>query len=413
MSRLARVLLCASLLAACGEKEQSPSNDQAAPPPPPPAEPARPPAAPATPPDAAAAAPTGPEAAKPPENVPDAPAAKGEFDAQAKALYRVAACGGSDPVPERIPAKLVDSHCASFDKIIAEYKKQWLDKALPFLASIVPSDLPDRVLYPFGGSDLITALATFPDAREITIISLEKSGDVRAIDKLKPDELAKSLKENRDHLTFLLRSAFHKTVDLKAMAENGLPGEIVDDMVALRVHDRAPLTMRYFKIKEDGSLEYVADHVANVEISFQKAGGAVQTYRHVSADLSDGGLKHNPGLLAYMKARAPFTAMTKASSFLLWEPYFSTIRNFLLENMVWMISDATGPLPEHASKAGFEQIPYGEFSGPEPAFPNLKHKEAMIELWGKSEKRPCPIRYGYSDAKRRPHLLITRKKAKK
>ena len=224
-------------------------------------------------------------------------------------------------------------------------------------------------------------------------------------------ELGKSLKENRDHLAFLLNSAFHKTVDLKAMSENGLPGELVDDMVALRIHGREPVTMRYFKIKEDGTLDYVIDHVANVEITFRKPGGALQTYRHVSADLSDGGLKHNPGLMAYMKARAPFTAMTKASSFLLWEPYFSTIRNFLLENMVFMISDATGPLPEHAKKAGFEQIPYGEFSGPEVAFPNLKHKEEMIDLWAKSEKRPSPIRYGYSDAKRRGHLLITKKKA--
>jgi hypothetical protein len=413
MSRLARVLLCASLLAACGEKEQEqspPPSDRAATPPPAPAEPPAKPPEPAAAPDAAAAAPA-PAPAPSAEATPDPPAAKGEFDQQAKELFRVVACGGSDPVPERIPAKLVDSHCAAFEKIIAEYQSKWLDKARPFLAEVVPADLPDRVLYPFGGSDLITALATFPEAREITIISLEKSGDVRAIEKLKTEDLARSLKENRDHLTFLLRSAFHKTVDLKAMSENGLPGELVDDMVALRVHGRAPLTMRYFKIKEDGSLEYVADHVANVEISFQKPGGAVQTYRHVSADLSDGGLKHNPGLMAYMKARAPFTAMTKASSFLLWEPYFSTIRNFLLENMVWMISDATGPLPEHAKKAGFEQVPYGDFTGPEPAFPNLKHKEEMMELWAKSEKRPCPIRYGYSDAKRRPHLLITRKKA--
>ena len=35
------------------------------------------------------------------------------------------------------------------------------------------TDLPKKVLYPFGGSDLISALAVFPDAEEITIISLE------------------------------------------------------------------------------------------------------------------------------------------------------------------------------------------------------------------------------------------------
>jgi len=412
MSRLARLFVCAALLAACGEKE---APEPVALPPAP--------SAPATTPDATAAAAAGPDAAAPKVAGPatastdagaagPAPVAEGEFDKQAQALFRVAACGGDSQLPEQVPAKLAETHCAAVEKIITEYKTKWLDKATPFLASVVPTDLPDRVLYPFGGSDLITALATFPEAREITIISLEKSGDVRAIDRLKSEDLARSLKENRDHLTFLLRSAFHKTVDLKAMSENGLPGELVDDMIALRVHGREPVTMRYFKIREDGQLDYVTNRFDNVEISFRKPGGALQIYRHVSADLSDGGLKRNLGLMAYMKARAPFTAMTKASSFLLWEPYFSTMRNFLLENMVFMISDATAPLPEHAKKAGFEQIPYGHFTGPEPAFPNLKKKEQMIELWAKSEKKECPIRYGYSDEKRRPHLLITRKKAR-
>ena len=45
-------------------------------------------------------------------------------------------------------------------------------------------------------------------------------------------------------------------------------------------------------------------------------------------------------------------------------------------------------------------------------FANLEHVVQRVELWMKSEKRPCPIRYGYSDIKRRPNLLITRKKQK-
>jgi hypothetical protein len=316
MSRLRSVLVCVALLtvAACGDKEEP----AAAPVPAPEKEKD------AAPPAVAADAAEVPDAAPTTDAAPAVapPAEKGEFDQQGKDLYRVAACGGADAgaaLPARIPAKLVETHCAAFEKIVAEYKAKWLDKAVPFLASIVPADLPDRVLYPFGGSDLITALATFPEMREITIISLEKSGDVRAIDRLKAEDLARSLKENRDHLTFLLRSAFHKTVDLKAMSENGLPGELVDDMVALRVHGREPVTVRYFKIKPDGSLDYVTNSFNNVEITFRKPGGPVQTYRHVSADLSNGGLAKNVGLMAYMKARAPFTAMTKASSFLLWE----------------------------------------------------------------------------------------------
>ncbi|MCP6484481.1 hypothetical protein NL492_27120, partial [Klebsiella pneumoniae] len=64
-----------------------------------------------------------------------------------------------------------------------EYKHEWLDVASPFLARLRPANLPKQVVYPFGGGDLVTALATFPDLTEITTISLEIAGDIRGITK--------------------------------------------------------------------------------------------------------------------------------------------------------------------------------------------------------------------------------------
>jgi hypothetical protein len=168
--------------------------------------------------------------------------------------------------------------------------------------------------------------------------------------------------------------------------------------------------MRYFTINEDGTLAYVTDKFSNMELTFRKPGGPIQTYRHIATDLSNGGLKKNKGVQTYITSRAPFAAMTKASSFLLWKDYFSIIRNDLLDGMVWMISDATAPLPSDAEKKGFEQIPYGTFTGPEPAFVDLKNADQMVKLWHDHPHQDCPIRYGYSDANRRAHLLITRKK---
>jgi hypothetical protein len=392
-----RILAFTLVAAACGgDKESAPA--------PAPAADARAPVAPPA--DATVVVDAAP-AAEPAEPPPT----PGEFDAQAKVFFRIAACGGDAPLPAHAPAAIVDAHCAALDKVIAEYREKWVDKALPFLAEIVPDDLPDQIIYPFGGTDLVTALATFPDAREITIISLEEAGDIRLVDKTKGDDLEESLKQNRDHVQFLYRSAFHRTEDLKEMTTSGLPGHLFGTFVGLKVLGYEPVTMRYFEIKEDGSLEYVTRNFTNMELTFRKPGGKLQTYRHIATNLANAPLKKNVGLKAYMTSRAPFTAMTKASSFLLWNPNFVVIRDLLLDNMVWMISDATAPLPSIAKKKGFEQIPYGTFTGAEPAFEDLKHVEEMIELWEKSEKRECPIRYGYSDIKRRPHLLITRKKA--
>ena len=42
-----------------------------------------------------------------------------------------------------------------------------------------PKDLPTALVYPFGGGDLMAALQLFPEATEITTISLELAGDPR------------------------------------------------------------------------------------------------------------------------------------------------------------------------------------------------------------------------------------------
>ncbi len=37
-------------------------------------------------------------------------------------------------------------------------------------------ELPEAVVYPFGGGDLLSALAAYPDAAEYTTLSLELAG---------------------------------------------------------------------------------------------------------------------------------------------------------------------------------------------------------------------------------------------
>ena len=348
--------------------------------------------------------------ATPPDASQPSPDPKGEFDREARVLFRVAACSGNEPIPDRIGQKLVDDHCAAFAKLNDKYRDAWLNKASEFLRSLVPKDIPDRVIYPFGGEDLISALAVYPDAREITIFSLEPANDPRIVDRISRRDLRASLKRSRNHIKFLMKTAFHRTVDLKAMARKALPEQIVGALWALALHKRAPVTLRFFTLGDDGTLTYVTNSYRHFEITFRKPNGPLQTYRHIAGNIANDGLKKNPEIGRYIAARAPFAAMTKASSFLLWKAYFSTIRNLLLDNMVWMVSDATAPLPKHAQAAGFEQIPYGKFYGPEPAFGKLNHQSQFTRLWRTSPKRDCPIRWGYRDVRGFSHLLVTRKK---
>src|SRR6478735_5239232 len=106
-----------------------------------------------------------------------------DFIADAKLLYRVAACGNADqPLPDAITkgdpkqakevGKIVDRHCKRILEYMGKFRAQYFEKGRAWFDEVVPKDVPATVVYPFGGGDLISALVAFPTATEITTISL-------------------------------------------------------------------------------------------------------------------------------------------------------------------------------------------------------------------------------------------------
>ncbi len=348
-----------------------------------------------------------------------------DFIAQARDLFQTAACGPGEP-PSRFDAGVVQRHCDDLRRAYAEYRKTWVDVAEPFLAALRPKDLPDAVVYPFGGGDLTSALATFPDALEITTISLEPAGDVRPIDKLAPNKLEKELAIHRAHLERLFKMAHSRTDNLEKESLTELPGELLFALGALVVHGDEPVSLRYFRLRPDGSMAYVTqaeiDAAArrpralrslfdNAELRFRSlsdAGKPVQVLRHVAFNLDDEHLAADPSLLAHLNRTGKVASMTKAASHLLWNSHFGAIRRWLLAQTDWMASDSTGIPPRYAQPAGFTQDTYGKFNGP-ALFGLFDDRDAadFKRLFASQPVRELPFRYGYPDKDGRSHLIIT------
>jgi hypothetical protein len=102
--------------------------------------------------------------------------------------------------------------------------------------------------------------------------------------------------------------------------------------------------------------------------------------------------------------------MTKAASFLLWYDDFTQVRDYLLHNLAWMISDASGIPPSYAGPAGFEQITYGEFTGPYFIQDEKNTRAEFVRLWKSQPHRALAFRFGYPDAEKHNHLMVTRPK---
>ncbi|MBY0280315.1 hypothetical protein K2Z84_33705 [Candidatus Binatia bacterium] len=336
---------------------------------------------------------------------------------EARTLYRTATCGSTGDRPRELPAAVVDAHCRQLAKDYAAYRAKWLDEAVPYLARLVPSDVPTTVVYPFGGGDLVTALATFPDATDFTTISLEPAGDVRKVDRLSAREWEQVLAMTRATLGVLFAKAYNTSKTLRTV-RSPLPEELVDTMAALVLFGYEPVALRYFAIEPDGTLRHLepdargALDTSNMELAFRKANDAaapVKILRHVAANLNDRHLRDDPRVLAYLAAKGQIAAMTKAAIHLLGSDDFSLLRGVLSTHVTWMISDDTGFLPRHARAAGFVQEGHGVYRGPsrygtvEPG-----DAEQLKRLFAHDEKLPF-FAYGYTDASGHGHLIVTRK----
>jgi hypothetical protein len=376
-------------------------------------------------PAAALAAPGTPPAAPAP-----APATGGvDFTPVARALLAVGACADIPP-PDGFPKDVLEKHCAEVRKAQQDYIDKWVKPASAFFATHVPKDIPKTVVYPFAGGDLSTALTVYPDADEITTMSLEPAGDPRDLAVLKGKELTAALKKVAYELSFLYRVNFSNTINMiDAMRAGKLPTELIFALSALWIHGYEVTQLRYFKLDDDGTIHYLdqADVdaagdplkvtpekrnrvFANMELQFHKQGGGrTQVYRHLQVNLDNEHNQADPRVMKHLEAKGQIAAMTKAASYLLsWES-FSIIRDYLLNHAVWMVSDATGIAPKWGKPAGFEYETYGGFVAPHIPAGNGISKD-WREEFAAEPHRDLPFRFGYYDKHSTNHMIIMRKK---
>lgn len=421
MKRLSLLLAIAGVAAtapACGSDKSNPSPETTAAPKATADTAADPPAAP----DEAKAAPAKPAGFAPPA----VPPGTRDFIKEARFLFRVAACGeGAGELPAHLSAKRVASACKRQKKALEAYRTKWLAKAAPFFAEKVPADLPKRVVYPFGGGDLMTGMAVFPDFDELTTLSLEPAGDPRGVIDMKPARFYRALADIHKELRRLYRINHSLTKEMISSFRGGtLPGHLIFSLAALDIHGMVPTAVYYFDLEDDGSIRYMTtadaekkeargkakrnSRFGNVEIRFSKPGDKrVRIYRHLMANLDNEHIEADPRALKHLEAKGKVPMMTKAASFLLWWDNFSTIRQYILDHMLWMVSDATGVPPHLARAAGFTQETYGKFTGP-ILNPGKTMSKKFRQLWKDNPQRPLAFRFGYPDVRGLNHLMITR-----
>lgn len=310
-----------------------------------------------------------------------------EFIGDAKLLYTIAACGTGDVDPSL--QKIVEHHCKAVNERLAKFRALYFDKGRAWFDKVVPADAPATVVYPFGGGDLLSALVAFPNATEITTVSLELAGDPRRLKTLKPAQVEMSLGALRMEIGGLISVGSNTSENLSSQQQNDLPGQVSSFLIGLVAGGYEPVSMRYFTLDDAGEIHYLeaseidemdkaaakslkhdwkpptfSPAFANVEIQYRKIGETqIRVHRHIAWNLSNDYMSKHPQLIHHLEKKGQVTVLVKGASYLLWRGDFSRIREYLLDHLAWMLSDSTGIPPKYARPAGMIQETYGYYTG--------------------------------------------------
>jgi hypothetical protein len=266
------------------------------------------------------------------------------------------------------------------------------------------------IFYPFSGPDALYTDTLFPDSKVLLMAALEPVGTMPDLAKLQQDgKLAPYLAQIKTSLFTILAASFFKTKDMKTDFNNQLVDGLMPAIVVFLAREGYPINgIQYIVLDHDGILHPQggeASGAPGVQITY----GNGRTLLYFQADLGNDGLKDNPGFVRLMHRLAPGITYLKAASYLLYENYFSTIRDAILDNSVGIVEDDSGIPFKDFNLAQWDVVPYGNYTGPIGLFKD-KLQPDLTEFYAKTPHQPLTFGSGYKFVAAQSSLLVVKKK---
>ena len=318
--------------------------------------------------------------------------------------------------PESPLARLQQS--AEYREHAREYAAQWYRYDDLYFApmrswaatELVPRIGPTaRVTYMFGGPDLVSTLALFPEARSYALGGLEPVGKLTNPLSLSPEELHASLSMLRKSTEVIMNFSHFITKDMKTeLAASHFQGVFPIMLVFLSFTDARVDLAERLTLQRDGTLaagESSGGQPA-LRVVFRAAPGVPPAeVVYLQANLADSALRSNPGVLTWLKAQGPATGYLKAASYLLHDGGFTTIRNFLLGHCSAIVQDDSGiPLAVFRER-DWRVIYFGNYTTPLEIFAE-RDQPSLRAVYQGGAVFPLPFGFGYRWQRGESTLLV-------
>jgi hypothetical protein len=298
----------------------------------------------------------------------------------------------------------LDERWSYLERVRLSAMRSWSNAELSGLRSASPN-----VFYPFSGPDILYANTLFPDSKVLLMAGLEPVGTVPDLAKLQADgKLGPYLGQVKTSLATILAASFFKTKDMKTDFNNNLVDGLVPAMIVFLGREGSTIEgLQYVTLSADGTVHPKGESSGAPGVQITYGGG--RTVLYFQSDLGNDGLKDNPGYVRLMHRLAPGVTYLKAASYLLYEDYFSTIRDGILDDSLGVVEDDSG-IPFHFfNPTEWEVIPYGNYTGPIALF-HEHYQPDLTAFYAKTPHSPLSFGSGYKFSASFSSLLVAKKK---
>lgn len=277
----------------------------------------------------------------------------------------------------------------------------------------------DFLFYPFGGPDLVTALAFFPQTKVYLLVGLEPGGYLPGPDDFQTRSLASYFSDLQTILSDYFQKGYFIT---REMTEDLNPGRINGVLPLLCLFlERTGHTLTDLKrveFDEQGQLfesEYaipkqrIKRPVGFKLTCLQTDSGQSQAVYYISCDLSDERFGPGTKFFSYLNSLDHWSCLIKSASYLLHFKNFQHLRQLLLNKSQIIIQDDTG-VPYKDLLADHRQIKlYGRYGAPVKDFSKMEQKELQAAYENKDRVKPLPFHFGYHWRSHLDSLIIAEK----
>lgn len=285
-----------------------------------------------------------------------------------------------------------------------DFHRAWLDideRQLSKLRPWMPSTLayihtdPAPLFYMFSGPDFLYSHAFFPEASSYILCGREPVGTLPDVTTLNPAVRAGALRNLRNSLNAILSFSFFITADMKSDLNNTqLSGTLPVMYVFLARAGCRIQSAELVALDDTGAFTTGKSKTPGVRIRFIGNSGREQSLYYFTTDLSNWGIKSNPGFMEFCKKQGKGNGFVKAASYLMHMDEFSSVRDFLLGSTRNILQDDSGIPLRYFPQDQWMMSFYGHYAGPIPLFKE-RYQQDLDQAFRTRAAGPLPFGLGY------------------